>query len=302
MKLPNFISAKLQDLLRNKRGATAVEFALILPIMVAIYLSTVEISMAIAAQRRVAIAAGTMGDLAAQYETMNDDNINVILGSSFAVLIPYTTMQMYVSVTSVVIDDGGAATVDWSYRQTRHGGTNDEPAPDSDFPHGAPYSLPADLNTPETSVIVAKMDYTYISPVGALLNGERHLEQTTYFRPRMGTKIPFMSSGRSSDWALPTGGPDGTQIDRDYVGYGPDYGLATRAVTRTDNGHASEDSAPPELENAWRCDMELPECDDNAPGNEGTGELGNYCFSENYQGEIYMAPVCYTASRWRRIH
>ena len=39
--------SKLRAFLANRRGVAAVEFALILPVMVVIYLATVEISMAI---------------------------------------------------------------------------------------------------------------------------------------------------------------------------------------------------------------------------------------------------------------
>ena len=46
------IGAGLRRLLRDKRGVSAVEFAMLLPLMVTLYLGGVEVSQAIASTAR----------------------------------------------------------------------------------------------------------------------------------------------------------------------------------------------------------------------------------------------------------
>ena len=53
-------------LVRDIRGVSAVEFALVLPLMVALYLGLAEASQAIAIDRKVTLTAHALSDLASQ--------------------------------------------------------------------------------------------------------------------------------------------------------------------------------------------------------------------------------------------
>jgi Flp pilus assembly protein TadG len=270
----NFLAGKTSHLLTNKRGVAAVEFALILPVMVVIYISTVEVSMAIAVQRKVAIASGTIGDLTAQYDTMNYDTVSLILGSSLAVLQPYVPQTMTARISSVIVDGGGVASIGWSYNQQRtpSGNSFSDSAPASDSGSTALADLPSSLLVPNTSVIVAEIDYTFTSPIGALLPSNQQLTQKTYFRPRAGTQIPFESSTASTPWSLLTSGPTGAQLNPTYIGFGAEYNMQPRTVTRDNNGASSTDSPPPELTNAYDCQTSQPACN---PGGAGGGAPGD---------------------------
>ena len=50
----------------DERGISAVEFALLLPLMVTLYLGTVEVSQGVAIDRKVTLTARTVADLASQ--------------------------------------------------------------------------------------------------------------------------------------------------------------------------------------------------------------------------------------------
>jgi Flp pilus assembly protein TadG len=49
-------------LARDTRGVSAVEFALLLPLMIALYLGAVELSQGIAADRKVTLTTRTIAD------------------------------------------------------------------------------------------------------------------------------------------------------------------------------------------------------------------------------------------------
>ncbi|MGB8584643.1 MAG: TadE/TadG family type IV pilus assembly protein [Pseudolabrys sp.] len=56
---------------RNRRGASAIEFALIAPLMLGLYIGCVEISEGVA-DRKVTLTAGTLANLTSQVTTLTD--------------------------------------------------------------------------------------------------------------------------------------------------------------------------------------------------------------------------------------
>lgn len=230
-----------------KKAVAAVEFALILPVMALIYLGTVEVSMAIAVQRKVAITSGSMGDLTAQYASVTDSIVNTIFSASAAVMEPYSSSTLTSRVSSVSFDGAGVQSVLWSYQKI---GANSKQS--SSGPSAA---IPGNLVVPNTSLIVSEINYTYSSPVKYIFASDFQMSQTTYFRPRSGTSIPFETGSTSSAWPLATSGANSTKINPTYAGFGPEYMLAPTPVARTS---ASTDSVPSDLQNAWYCTIGDP--------------------------------------------
>ena len=57
------IERRLWRLIGDERGVSAVEFALLLPLMLTLYLGAVEVSQGIRADRKVTLTARTIVDL-----------------------------------------------------------------------------------------------------------------------------------------------------------------------------------------------------------------------------------------------
>src|SRR3954471_12271791 len=74
----------------DKRGVSAVEFAMLLPLMVTLYIGGVEVSSAIAVDRKVTLVARTLGDLVAQSTSVNDTDMTNILNAATSVVQPYS--------------------------------------------------------------------------------------------------------------------------------------------------------------------------------------------------------------------
>src|ERR1700744_4458471 len=102
-------------LLRNRHGAAAVEFALILPVMALIYLGGMQISMAVSTYRQVDLTANTGTNLVSQYTTISArQSIQEILKASAAVMYPNSPTSIVITVSFVTIDKNAKATVTWS--------------------------------------------------------------------------------------------------------------------------------------------------------------------------------------------
>src|SRR5262249_16905741 len=104
----------LRGFLRDRRGVSALEFAIILPLMIALYLGCVEVGNALSGQFKTTLAARPVADLSSQYKTINDATMTSILGASSAVLAPFSSANAVVIVSEVTTDARGNATITWS--------------------------------------------------------------------------------------------------------------------------------------------------------------------------------------------
>jgi Flp pilus assembly protein TadG len=161
-------------LLRNRRGVSAVEFALILPVFVLLLFGSVEVSQAIAIERMVTLSASTVANLVTQYPTIStSQTMPDILNAASAVLTPYPVSNAVVRVSYVSIDAAGNATVTWS--KSLNG---------SPLTTGTALTLPAGLATPNTSLVFGETSYAF-SPASDFMNfGSFNLYSSVYMFPR----------------------------------------------------------------------------------------------------------------------
>jgi Flp pilus assembly protein TadG len=164
----------LRRFLRDKRGVSAVEFAMLLPLMVTLYIGAVEVSQAIAVDRKVTLVARTLGDLVAQSTSVNDADMNNILNAAITVIQPYSGTLIKVTVSSVKVDNNGLAKVAWS--DTKNGTAR---------AIGSTVTLPAALNTANTSLIWAESQYAYTPTIGYVITGTMTMKDQIYMRPRL---------------------------------------------------------------------------------------------------------------------
>jgi Flp pilus assembly protein TadG len=162
----------------DSTGLSAVEFALILPVMLSFYFGTIEVSNVMTVERRVTSVASTTADLVSQATAIGDADMADVFTAATAILDPFPGVAVQIVVSSV-IDDNGATEVDWS------DGHNAAPRA-----QGAPMALPQGLIGPGGSVIVAEVTYAYDSPFADYFIGGVTLTDTFYVKPRRVLQIP----------------------------------------------------------------------------------------------------------------
>jgi Flp pilus assembly protein TadG len=163
--------------LREERGVSAIEFALIAPVMLVLYVGAVEIGNALTIDRRVSLVASTAADLVAQKKTTSNAELKDVANAATGILTPYTTKPLKIVLTSVVADQNNKGKVAWSYASTGGGAR----------PKNSAYTVPEGLTQANTSVIVAEVSYDF-SPLlnlsGLPNPGFFKMSQTFYARPR----------------------------------------------------------------------------------------------------------------------
>ncbi len=165
-------------LIRDERGVSAVEFAMLLPLMITLYIGGVEVSSAIAVDRKVTLVARTLGDLVAQSTSVNANDMTNILNAASSVVQPYSGSLIQVTVSRVDVDGNSVAKVVWS--KTKNGTAR---APNSTV------TLPPALNTANTSLIWAESQYAYTPTMGYVITGTLQLRDQIYMRPRLSDTV-----------------------------------------------------------------------------------------------------------------
>ena len=112
----------LRRFARDRRGVSAVEFAIVAPVLIGLYFGVVEVSDGFAADRKVSLTAATLANLTAQVSTIADSDMTNILDASSAIIAPYNASKLSITITCISIDANKKATAEWT--ETRGGKGN----------------------------------------------------------------------------------------------------------------------------------------------------------------------------------
>lgn len=168
----------LRRFTRDKRGVSAVEFALLAPVMVGLYLSSVEISDAIGVNRKVTQTAGALDNVASQATTITNSDMTDILNAAADVMTPYPTTTLKIVVSSVKIDSQGNAKVVWS--DTRNGTARAV---------NSAVTIPSALAVANTYIVLSEVSYAYTPVVGRTITGTITLSDKMWMSPRLSSEV-----------------------------------------------------------------------------------------------------------------
>ena len=116
-------SLRIRRFARETRGAAAVEFALVTPLMISMYFGMVELSSGVAIDRKVTMVSHTLSDLVSQATSVNNTDIANVFNAGSSIMTPYLASPLTAQITAVSIDNTGRATVVCSRSWTSAGNT-----------------------------------------------------------------------------------------------------------------------------------------------------------------------------------
>ncbi|WP_168990368.1 TadE/TadG family type IV pilus assembly protein [Aureimonas flava] len=95
-------------------GAGAVEFAMVVPVLLLLLLGGTELGVGLTTDRKVKAAAGAAVDLASQSLELTDSDLRKLLGIARGTLAPYSIKPLEMRLTQIKVGEDGEGTVDWS--------------------------------------------------------------------------------------------------------------------------------------------------------------------------------------------
>ena len=184
--ISRFNIGKAKHFFRDARGMAAVEFAIIVPLMLTVFFGTVEVSNGVTIDRKLTLAARTLSDLISQGAKATDLDLDNAFEMGKAILTPYSESPLQQRISAIDVDDKGIAKVKWtkSYNVTTMEALED----------GDVVSIPDAFRVNDTQLILAEVAYQYMPAVGYFMKDGIMLTDSTYTRPRQSAKVERVPS------------------------------------------------------------------------------------------------------------
>ena len=145
------LNRALRKLRNDRDGVGAVEFALIAPVLIVLYMGSLEVSVAMSVNKKLARAASTVADLVTQSETVDKTYLGTMLNVAQSVMTPYRSDGMKIKITGIAIDATGVGKATWSWQQD-----NTRP-----YTIGSVQTLPKDLAIPNTFLVRSEIEFDH---------------------------------------------------------------------------------------------------------------------------------------------
>ena len=178
--------------LASQRGVAAIEFAMIMPVLLILFLSSFDVGNAIIAYLKVRTATYELAAITNQYGTgstaqISASTMSAITAATSQVMAPYSSSSTTVTISQIRAGSASSATVSWSYSPNGTGLTQ-----------GATYSgLPANMaknscnNKYPCYFILSSVSYTYTPLFGHYMTGPLTLSDTLLVTPRVSTCVQY---------------------------------------------------------------------------------------------------------------
>lgn len=171
----------------DRKGVAAVEFALVLPVLIVMYFGTLELTQAVSVNQKVTHLSSSVADLVTQTQSISGTEMSDIFKAASSIMAPFDPTSLKIIIAAVDFDEDGNGKVGWSAaHQTSPYATNQPP----------PVSIPNALQIPNTQVIIGKVDYTHNSMFSQILydiigRSSFDYEELFILKPRISDEVTF---------------------------------------------------------------------------------------------------------------
>lgn len=178
-------------LVDDRRGVAAIEFAMIVPIMLVMFFGTVEFSSGVAVDRKVSLAARALSDLTSQSNAVADVDLANFFAATCGIMYPYAGSPCTASnnptkavISELYVDPSTLkARVQWS--SGYQGGV--ARAVDSIVT-----TVPPALLIGGTYLILSEVSFLYTPAVGYVMaKAGVNLSDVAYTRPRVNSCVNY---------------------------------------------------------------------------------------------------------------
>jgi Flp pilus assembly protein TadG len=171
-----------RDLLRHTGGVAAIEFALVVPLVIIVYAGGFEIVQAATVNRKLTDTTVQLANVTTQYTAVaaTPDLANIFAASA-QIMAPYPTSSLTIVVTEVQTDKNSIGTVAWSQGY---------PVASSCLAKNSVVALPTGFASPNSYYILVQTTYSYAPTIGSAFVHTIPMSDQIFMVPRQSTSIP----------------------------------------------------------------------------------------------------------------
>lgn len=141
------LTATLRRLRDDQRGLGAVEFALLFPMLLVVYLTAFELTLGFSSAKRATSAASAIADLVSQQESVDDAFLTSMVDVAAALFVPYDSSELTLKVSGITVSSTESATIAWSW-------ASDNTTP---YATGTTADVPEDMLEPDIFLVHAEL-------------------------------------------------------------------------------------------------------------------------------------------------
>jgi len=182
----------VRDAARDRSGASAIEFAFLAPILLAIYVSSFEIATGYSVAQKTLKAAGTIADIVTRQEAVDKAFLSEMVDTAEATIAPSPAPGLKLKITGVTVDGSGNAKVLWSWDES--GGTP--------YSKGSVVTVPDDMKKANSFLVRSELsvEHTMLlffgSPAGSEASSRTiTINREFFYRERLGNDVPCSDCG-----------------------------------------------------------------------------------------------------------
>jgi Flp pilus assembly protein TadG len=188
LKLRLRLRDQIRRLTADTRGVAAIEFVMLVPLMLMICFGTIQISTGVAVDRKVSLTARTLSDLVSQGSTVDDVALGNAFATGLAIMSPYPSTPLQSRISQVYINPTTLiAQVKWSVAS----GTGI-----AQYNCNTVVTVPTALQVSGTYLIMSEVTYNFTPVVGfdihlGFKSPTFALSDKMYTRPRQSSSVAY---------------------------------------------------------------------------------------------------------------
>jgi Flp pilus assembly protein TadG len=199
----------------DESGVSAIEFALIAPILIVMFMALCDLCSAVMTKLHVDRASEGTGDVVATYSEMqSQDMINMFTAAS-QFMQPYSATPLNIRITDIYSAQDNTNKVYWSCALNNYTSNSLWTLPPYDANQtvtlsrtNAPFAALATVGVGSaafnSSVIMVEINYAFSSPTNRIITATTLMSSTAYMQPRQGLYVGFPWAGGSTQPAAPS--------------------------------------------------------------------------------------------------
>jgi len=153
-----WLASTARRFVRDRKGVGAIEFAIIFPVLIMLYLGAFEITLGLNISKRTTRAAGSIADIITQRQSVTKSSLTDIAKAAPAIFAPYDSSGLSLKVTAIQIDGSANPTVLWSWAPSgaapyaKNSAVSDVP---TEMKKANSFLIRTELSTPYTLLVFA---------------------------------------------------------------------------------------------------------------------------------------------------
>lgn len=176
------LTRKLGDVVRDKRGIGAVEFAILAPILLMVYIGVFELTLGFSTGKRVTRSVGAIADYVTQKPLTSNGELADVVNLAKSYIAPYSTEGLKIKINGVQIDNTMVPKVAWSWAD----GTTKTPV-------ASTVAVPLTLLKPNSFLVQVEVSLPHellmFMPSIVMESKTIDIARANFFSPRVGNSV-----------------------------------------------------------------------------------------------------------------